>query len=136
MIKFSAFDLVLREIGNGIWSGLSFLLMIAFARYAWRNRQSYRDPTVEGAIGLFLYFLGSTVSAFLGWGAAAAARRLTWPPEPWANSWPLYAPSLLLSAIGAAWCLAVFIPTKHRTLVMTLFLIALATPIAFAVFKQ
>ncbi len=135
MIEYSTYDLALGEVGSGIWSFLAFFLMVSFLRYAWRNRQSYREATVQGALALSLFFMGSTIRAGLGWGAAAAARRTTWPPEPWANSWPWYLPSLLISIIGAAWCLAVFTPPKRRVMMAILFLLSLTMPVVFSAFN-
>jgi hypothetical protein len=130
MIEFSNVDLALREIGNGIWSCLALLLAAAFARYAWRNRLCRSDLTAQGACALALYFTGSSIRAFLGWGAIASTRR-EWTPDPWANSWPWYVPSLFISVVGGGWCLWIFTPVEHRKLVMILFAAALVVPVVF-----
>jgi hypothetical protein len=131
MIEYTAFDLALREIGNGIWALTALLLMVVFSRYAWNNWHDRHHETVKGAAALALYFAGSTVRALLGWGATAASRREDWSPDPWATSWPWYVPSLIASVIGAAWVLTVFTPRGYRLYVCLAFWTAVGLPIAF-----
>ena len=108
------------EIGSGIWFLLATCLAISFARYAASRARdgghSGHDPAdIVAAGALTLFCGGSAMRAGLSWGQYMAINN-DWDTHLWTSTWPWFIVSVVVSVIGAAWCIWVFAPSQWRAL--------------------
>ena len=67
---YTAWDLMVRELGGGIWFWTSLWLVFAFVAYLTRESISRGKPdkqVVFAAAALVIYFSGSMIRGFLTW---------------------------------------------------------------------
>src|SRR5215204_3809402 len=106
-LMYSQWDILVRELGGGIWFSTSLWLVFAFVMYIYRQINSERriDPTLIGAaLALTIYFCGSTIRGFLTWMQFFHAGNF-WDTNIWVATWPWFGLSVLLNITGAALCI-------------------------------
>src|SRR5215207_369701 len=102
-LMYSQWDILVRELGGGVWFWTSMWLLIAFLTYIFRQLKVEKrvDFTlVWAATALAIYFTGSTVRGFLTWMQFFYAGNL-WDTAPWVATWPWFGMSVLLNITGA-----------------------------------
>lgn len=112
-------DMVLREIGGGIWFWLSAALAVAFFAYVIRKVMYERDrpdTVVIAAFFLGLFCTGSAIRAFLSWMQFMYILN-GWPYRVWIETWPWFGGSVICNAVGAAGGLWLLTPKEWRTLI-------------------
>lgn len=119
MIEYSDFNLLIRELGNGVWAVLCFSLVIALAywggrRFSWRMyRSGHSDPAICASFALSLYFFGSGLRALTQWGTIMSAA-LGWDNTHWTDLWPLFVLALTCAVVGGIWCVWAVAPRRWR----------------------
>lgn len=119
MIQYTETELIIRELGNGVWTVICFcmaasLLYWGGRRFMWRAyKQGRSEPAICASFALSLYFIGSGTRALAQWGTIMSAA-MGWDSTPWTAVWPLFVISLTCAVIGAVWCVWTFAPTKWR----------------------
>jgi hypothetical protein len=117
-MEYSYQETVAREIGGGIWFTTSLVLTVVFTLYVMRN--SKRDPVTAVAFFLAVLCVGSTMRGFLLW-ARAMAELNGWGGERfWHLTWPIFASSVLLTAIASLACIWLLTPRpwqNHVTII-------------------
>jgi hypothetical protein len=106
-VMYSPWDIMVRELGGGIWFWTSLWLVFAFVAYIAResiNRGRPDSQVVLAAAALTIYFLGSMIRGFITWMQFFYAGN-GWSPNPWVATWPWYGLSVLLNITGAAMCI-------------------------------
>lgn len=127
MVKFNPSDLMVLEIGSGIWFLLSFTLIILLLRHAVgecrRLRRGCFDPSVRLAAALALFSAGSALRGFLFWEEFNHIHR-GGGSHLWATTWPWFITSVYLNILGAAWCIWELSPDRYRVWLLPIILIA------------
>ncbi len=109
-------DMVLREIGGGVWFWFSISLSVAFFAYVVRKilwEHDRPNPVIVAALFLGFFCLGSAIRAFLAWMQFAYMLN-GWPYREWIETWPWFGGSVILNAIGACVCLWLLTPVRWR----------------------
>jgi hypothetical protein len=107
MAAYSEWDIVVREIGSGIWFWTSLWLTFTFAAYiikhTFENRKVDRTLFLA-ACALTLYFMGSTFRGLLNWMQFYYMGN-GWQPTAWVTASPGYIISVALNIVGGAACI-------------------------------
>jgi hypothetical protein len=106
-LMYSQWDLLVRELGGGVWFWTSLWLVIAFIAYILRQltfNKRVDHTLVWAAIALTIYFAGSTIRGFLTWMQFFYAGNF-WDTNIWVATWPWFGLSVLLNIGGAALCI-------------------------------
>lgn len=140
-LNYDPFDVLLRELGGGIWFWVSGALALAFAAFILREVNEKRRTgqpwtrkdyvAVGSAIGLGIFALGSCLRGYLNWMQFHYLRKGQ-DATLWIDLWPWFGSSIACSIIGgliAIWFLTTW---RYRTLfVVMTFLLAIGVPVAF-----
>jgi hypothetical protein len=113
---YSSWDIMVRELGGGVWFFTSFWLVIAFSAYIIREtaRDNRRDGTlVMAATALIVYFIGSMIRGLLTWMQFFFAGN-GWDPSHWIATWPWFGLSVLFNIVGAEACIYLLSSWKWR----------------------
>jgi hypothetical protein len=107
MVMYSSWDILVRELGGGIWFWTSLWLVVAFLAYIGRSLLSERHPDrilLYAAGSLVLYFTGSTIRGLITWMQFYYAGN-QWDTGIWIATWPWFGLSVLCNITGAALCI-------------------------------
>jgi hypothetical protein len=128
---YSSWDIMVRELGGGIWFFTSFWLVVAFGTYIARETiYTRRDRTLMfAASALVIYFVGSMIRGLLTWMQFFYAGN-GWPVERWVATWPWFGLSVTLNIIGAELCIFLLSNWRWR---ITLSVVAVATSVLIPV---
>lgn len=124
------YDLLTREISQGVWFMLGLCLVTAFCFYAMKERRP-TEPAWWGAIALAMYICGSSVRVGISWATTAAMRRGEPIEHLLGNQY--YTASVVLSVAGGAMALWAFSPNRRRVYIIAAAIaLSVVIPIAFA----
>jgi hypothetical protein len=109
-MPYSDWDILVREIGGGIWFWTSLWLDVAFIGYMLREfaregRLADRVAVIV-AFWLVVYFTGSMIRGFLTWGQfMALGNGREGDATVWVATWPWFGTSVIFNITGAMGCI-------------------------------
>ncbi len=116
---YSPADIIVREIGGGVWFFMSAALTFAFVGYVIRQRWRYWfypcSPETLVAIALSMFCAGSAMRALLTWMQFLYLAN-GWNPRAWIDTWPWFGGSVILNIAGAIYAIWLLSPKRWRVL--------------------
>jgi hypothetical protein len=135
---YTEWDMIVREIGGGIWFWMTTSLAIAFLAFIFRElffeprrgpvlspeeivlvrRKAYR-ASLWTAFMLLIVATGSAMRGFLIW-MQFMYELNGWNSRPWIETWPWYGSSVIMNIFGAAGAIWLLSPDRWRLFFSTL----------------
>lgn len=133
---YSPQDILVRELGGGVWFVVSGALALAFIGYVIGQRQKFGSykwaPTCKVAIALAVFCAGSSARGLLTW-LQFFYIESGYDPSPWIATWPWFGTSVVLNIVGGLACIWLLSPERWRWPVTALtFALSIALPVGLA----